>query len=432
MLEVEEQVQVLDSDFIKNYYRGILVARELRHLELIPEPNEPRILTAVDPETLHDNDDEFRTITTGWPTDRIALLHVSNRRIRPSGLLLFLSMLIVVWILLQPIYSILEEVQSPNSDWAYQYVGIRQAQEIGLDGSGIKVCIVDTGVNINHPDLEHLSEKLIYKDFVSDSVEPRDYAEDGHGTLIVGLLAANGTLKGSAPGVDLMVASALGSDEMGSDEAVADSVNWCKSNRADIISLSLGGSQDIEDPLDNLAVKSVEDAMKLGIYVVAAAGNDGGLNDDGRVSVPANVPGVISVGALNPDGSLWEKSSRGDNLAGNGDTPRQSPNEKPEITAPGVNVVSTWIEGKYSSSSGTSDSTVFVTGALALMLESNPSLKPTWDNTDRSGCIQLVKEALMESANPFEAQARPHDDRYGYGALNTIGLIELLEDEEDC
>ena len=78
--------------------------RELEHLELIPEPSEPRILTAVDPETLDDQDDEFRTLSTGWPTQRLALLHVSNRRVRPSGLLLFLTMVIVVWILLQPIY----------------------------------------------------------------------------------------------------------------------------------------------------------------------------------------------------------------------------------------------------------------------------------------------------------------------------------------
>ena len=98
--------------------------RELEHLELIPEPNEPRILTAVDPETLHDPDDEYRTLTTGWPTQRLALLHVSNRRVRPSGLLLFLTMAIVAWILLQPIYTILDDVQSPDSEWAYQMQGL--------------------------------------------------------------------------------------------------------------------------------------------------------------------------------------------------------------------------------------------------------------------------------------------------------------------
>jgi subtilisin family serine protease len=408
------------------------VNRELEHLELIPEPNEPRILTAVDPETLHDPDDEYRTLTTGWPTQRLALLHVSNRRVRPSGLLLFLTMAIVAWILLQPIYTILDDVQSPDSEWAYQNAGIRQAQQLGLTGKGVKVCIVDTGVNLNHPDLEHLKGNIIFKDFVSDSIEPVDYAEDGHGTLIVGLLAANGTLKGSAPDVEVMVASALGANEMGSDNAVADSVLWCKSKKADIISLSLGGAQDIEDPLDNLAVDAVEEALNVGIFVIAAAGNDGGLNDDGRVSVPANVPGVIAVGALNSDGTLWEKSSRGDNLAGNGDNPRSAPDEKPEITAPGVNVISTWLDGKYSSSTGTSDSTVFVTGSLALLLEKYPSLKPTWDNRDRSGCISIVKEALMESAIAFESQALPHDDRYGYGGLNAVGWIDALNGTNQC
>ena len=408
------------------------MSSELKHLELIPEPNEPRILTAVDPDTLYDDDDEFRTITTGWPTQRIALLHVSNRRVRPSGLLLFLTMAVVVWILLQPIYTILDEAQKPDSEWAYQFTGIRQAQDLGLTGDGVKVCIIDTGVDLNHPDLEHLRGNISYKDFVSDSIEPLDYAEDGHGTLIVGLLAANGVLKGSAPGVELMVVSALGTDEMGSDKAVSDSILWCKSRNADIISMSLGGAQDIEDPLDNLAVDAVEQALNVGIFVIAAAGNDGGLNDDGRVSVPANVPGVIAVGALNSDGTLWEKSSRGDNLAGYGDNPRISPNEKPEITAPGVNVFSTWVDGEYTSSTGTSDSTVFVTGALALLLEANPSLKPTWDNTDRSGCISVVKEALMNSAVPYQAQSIPHDDRYGYGALNAIGWIDALNGTSSC
>ena len=127
------------------------MSRELSHLELVPEPNEPRILTAVDPETLQDSDEEFRTVATGWPSNRLVLLHVSNRRVRPSGLLLFLTMAIVVWVLLQPIYTILDDVQTPDSEWAYQNSGIRQAQNLGLTGKGVNVCVVDTGVNLNHP-----------------------------------------------------------------------------------------------------------------------------------------------------------------------------------------------------------------------------------------------------------------------------------------
>mgnify|MGYP003302693951 FL=1 len=74
----------------------------------------------------------------------------------------------------------------------------------------------------------------------------------------------------------------------------------------------------------------------------------------------------------------------------------------------------------------------FVTGALALLLEANPALKPTWDNTDRSGCISVVKEALMNSAVPYQAQSIPHDDRYGYGALNAIGWIDALNGTSSC
>ena len=74
-------------------------------------------------------------------------------------------MAIVVWILLQPIYTILDDVQTPDSEWAYQFAGIRQAQELGLTGNGVKVCIIDTGVDLDHPDLEYLKGNILYKDF---------------------------------------------------------------------------------------------------------------------------------------------------------------------------------------------------------------------------------------------------------------------------
>ena len=406
------------------------MSADLEHLELVPERHEPRMLTAVDPDSTQDGDQEFRERATGWPPAAWRMLPTNARRLRPSSTMLFIVMLFLTWILLQPIYALIEQAQIPEAEWAYQATGIRQAQALGLSGAGVSVCIVDSGVQLQHPDLDHLV--IRFSDFSGDSSEPVDYASDGHGTMIVGLLAADGVLKGSAPGVDLLVASALGAGDIGSEEAVTDAIRWCTANRADIISLSLGGEQSIEMPFENSAVEAVEDALRNGVFVVAAAGNDGGVHDDGRVAVPANVPAVIAVGAVDVGGELWEMSSRGDDLAGAGDNPRTSPDQKPEIIAPGVNVVSTWLDGGYSSSTGTSDATVFVTGALALVLEAHPELKPQWDNTDRTQCINLVKQALMDSAIPYAAQVSPHDDRYGYGNLNAIGWIEALNGSTSC
>ena len=103
--------------------------------------------------------------------------------------------------------------------------------------------------------------------------------------------------------------------EVGTDSVIASAVDWCTDNGVDIISLSLGGQQGIN--LIFLSTDELEDAVNRainqGIYVVAAAGNDGGDNDDGDVSSPGSVEDVICVGAIDTDGSMWRNSSVGDN-----------------------------------------------------------------------------------------------------------------------
>ena len=110
-------------------------------------------------------------------------------------------------------------------------------------------------------------------------------------------------------------------------------------------------------------------ALANGVYVVSAAGNDGGSDDDGRVASPSNVREVISVGALDEDGDVWSGSSLGSPEENDGIN-RSNPHFKPEISAPGVNIISTAAGDGYYSSTGTSDATVFVSGILALILGS--------------------------------------------------------------
>jgi serine protease AprX len=173
------------------------------------------------------------------------------------------------------------------------------------------------------------------------------------------------------------------------------------------------------------SVSAVRRAVDSGIFVVAAAGNDGGGSDDGLVSVPGNVPRVITVGASTESQSVWANSSSGSQSLMNGEQ-RQHPHMKPEVIAPGENIISTGVGDTWFSSSGTSDSTVFVTGALSLLLEAFPEYKATSESD--GSCIDAVKDALMESALKYD-DTTTHDDRWGYGQLQALDWYSYLENQ---
>ena len=294
-----------------------------------------------------------------------------------------------------------------------------------LTGNGVVACIVDSGIALDHTDFE--SVNLVgWKDFINGNSDP--YDDHGHGTSMAGLLVANGWLKGMAKEVDLLVAKALGSDGSGSDTLVADAVDWCVENGADVISLSLGGAPNIlpfSIGSGRTSGDAANDAIDAGVYVVAAAGNDG-EDDDGDVAHPSSEAGVISVGGVTIKGTHWSGSSKGDN---NGRLlplpilmPRGDPNKKPEVVAPAEGVPVLTEDGGWGIADGTSAATVYVTGALCLLLEVKPELKPEASNG--ADTVDTVKRWLMDSAVPEEGQTS-HDDYYGYGLLNVSGLIDL-------
>ena len=292
-------------------------------------------------------------------------------------------------------------------------------------GEGVVVCIVDSGIALDHSDFESV-ELAGWKDFVNNRATP--YDDHGHGTSMAGIMVANGWFKGVARGVDLLVAKALGSDGSGSDEVVGQAIDWCVANGAHIISLSLGGAPGVLPFTiggSRTSGDAANDAISLGVYVVAAAGNDGGADDDGDVASPSSERRVISVGGATLAGDHWSGSSRGDN---NGRLiplpvllPRGDPHQKPELVAPGQGVPVLLKDGSWGLADGTSSATVYVSGALALLLEAKPSLK--FDQSDGgSDNVDSVKQWIMESSVPQEGQSG-HDDQYGYGLLNVKQLI---------
>ncbi|DAC26346.1 MAG TPA: S8 family serine peptidase [Candidatus Thalassarchaeaceae archaeon] len=300
---------------------------------------------------------------------------------------------------------------------------------VGWDGSGVDVCIVDTGIDLAHPDLSKVT-LAGWTDVINQ--EPEPYDDEGHGTSMAGILVADGGLNGIAKGVNLYIAKALSSDGSGDDQTVATAVDWCIQQEVDIISMSLGGTAGLRffgqstDESEN----SVQAALDAGIYVIAAAGNDGGPDDDGDVESPGSIQRVICVGGHDRTGDMWEGSSQGDNNGGffPPRLPNSDPDMKPEITGGGHEVPvliipsSEFSDYVWGWSSGTSAATVYVTGALAITLQGAPNLQP---NAIDGGpdAILNVKEALMETASDAPES---HDDYEGYGQLDAAALFQSL------
>lgn len=403
---------------------------ELRSLDFIPEPDDPRILSAADP-NLYGHQEGFRAEVTGWQPITPPQAPLTERRARPAKIPA--TALIVLVIALTSWWGVgnwlgVTEIQYPDSEWAYEESRIRDLQSVhNLDGSGVNVCMVDTGIDLDHDDYNEV--QIVFKDFVSGSSTPLDHGLDYHGSMMAGILIADGHLNGAAPGISLSVAAALGErrgmETVGDTTLVAQAIKWCVDERsADIISLSLGGMQNLDDNVSSSVENAVFDALEKGVYVVAAAGNDGGEQDDGLVSSPANVPLVIAVGALQRGGDQWDSSSRDESTTDASGNLRLDPHLKPEISAPGVGIISTAPGTNYFRSSGTSGSTVFVTGTLAMILEEHPRMSRSGGaNTDV--CIETMKQALMEST-ASDRESIVHNNVAGYGSLDAISWYDSV------
>ena len=398
--------------------------RSLENLDLLPEPEDHRILTTIDNQAL------------GYPGGDYGLTDEEAKQLRwplgpmrksetPTGAIFF-SLLTLLLIAGWPwVNSYLIPIL-PDSEWAYEDTGIRQLQSDGYFGQGVHVCIVDTGIDMNHPDFSH-QQLLGFRDFVGGNHElVRDVGESSHGTLMAGILISNGTFRGVAPEVGLSVALALDSEgTSGSTDRVAQAIRWCRiTQKVDIISLSLGGSpSDFTSNIDSQTNLAVQEALDSGIFVVAAAGNTGLDLDINDVSQPSSLPGVISVGAISKSGNVWGSSAFGSSIDPVTGDERDFPNQKPEVVAPGVNIFSTassTLSSPYAYSSGTSDSTVFVTGALALIIQQCGDSIEGSDGYIDEDEMRLVKHALARSSDRSNFESANHNSHSGYGALDLV------------
>jgi subtilisin family serine protease len=265
-------------------------------------------------------------------------------------------------------------------------IGAPTAWAAGYTGAGVKVAVLDTGVDQTHPDL---ADREIAEQNFSDAPDNTDNV--GHGTHVASIVAGTGAksggkYRGIASGASILDGKILGDSGFGMDSWIIAGMEWAAQQGADIANMSIGGtnSPDI-DPIE-AAVDSL--SAQYGILFVIAAGNSGG--DSYTIDSPGSADAALTVGAVDRDDSLAGFSSRG---------PADGATEiKPDITAPGVGIVAALhsagtinapVEPGYTDLSGTSMATPHVAGAAALLAQQHP---------DWTG--QQLKSALSGSAKP--------------------------------
>jgi subtilisin len=209
-------------------------------------------------------------------------------------------------------------------------------------GAGVKVAVIDTGIDYTHPTLKR---NIKGGHNAVDAQKADDFMDDnGHGTHVSGTIAGVGDAKGVtgvAPAVDLYGVKVLDAQGSGTVAGVIAGIQWAADNHMDVANMSLGSDESDQSLADAVAA-----AAKAGLTIIAAAGNSGG-----PVGYPGAYPECIAVSASDKDDKIASFSSFGPQVA---------------VIAPGVDVFSTYMGGGYKTLSGTSMATPHVTGLAAL------------------------------------------------------------------
>ncbi|HET6294977.1 MAG TPA: S8 family serine peptidase [Kribbella sp.] len=272
----------------------------------------------------------------------------------------------------------------PVLDKSVPQIGAPAAWQAGYEGAGVEVAVLDTGVDAGHPDLAGKVQQA--QDFSDSTTGPVDHF--GHGTHVAATIAgtgagAGGTRKGVAPQADLLIGKVLNDDGIGYDSWIIAGMEWAAAEGAKVVNMSLGGgATDGTDPLSQ-AVNGI--TAETGTLFVVSAGNEG---QDESVGTPGAAASALTVGAVDRNDALAEFSSRGPRVGDGG--------LKPEITAPGVDIVAARASGTamgqpvdnlYTAASGTSMAAPHVSGAAVLLAQAHPDWK-----ADR------LKNALVSTA----------------------------------
>jgi len=276
-----------------------------------------------------------------------------------------------------------EDVPSASAEvlpWGVNRIDAERAWNV-TRGAGIRVAVIDTGIDASHQDLR--------SNFAGGAsfVPGESYIDgNGHGTHVAGTIGArqNGSgVIGVAPNCKLYAVKALNNSGQGNYSWIISGIIWCVRMKMDVINMSLGGGGHVQ------AFQNACDfAFQKNVLIIAAAGN-AGPNDD-TVQFPGRYDSVISVSAIDASGDIATFSSRGHQV---------------DITAPGVNILSTLPGNRYGRKNGTSMAAPHVAGAAALTISSH-----------RFTPAATIRQTLLKTADNLGISGR--DNEYGHGLID--------------
>jgi len=338
-----------------------------------------------------------------------------------------------------PEYSIPESTDkantTANSDEVTYGLDQINATETWYDfdatGEDVKVAVLDTGVDVNHSDLD------LYTEDENDPTYPGGWVEigpdgepvegsephdtDTHGTHVSGTIGAdipeenNTPAYGVAPNVNLQHALVLPGGSGGESDPLAGFEYVVEEMDTDVASMSFGAGCGLTGPVyEDAWIPAIQNANEAGVVAVTAAGNSG----ESCVGSPGNIYNGFGIGASDEAGNIADFSS-GDTIeADNWDeSDPEWPEQwvKPDVAAPGDEVFSSVPGDKYDTYQGTSMATPHVSGAIALMLSVNEDLS-----------AEEIQDTLEETAWKPEGEPEEKDTRYGYGIIDVHASVEEI------
>ncbi|HYJ68658.1 MAG TPA: S8 family peptidase [Nocardioidaceae bacterium] len=290
-------------------------------------------------------------------------------------------------------------------DESVAQIGAPEAWADGYDGDGVTVAVLDTGYDPTHPDLA--GRVVDAQNFTDDADPTGEVAVDdhGHGTHVAATVggtgaASGGDRKGVAPATDLIIGKVLDASGSGSTDQIIAGMEWAAEHDADVINMSIGttAASDGTDPMSQ-AVNEL--TTSTGSLFVVAAGNTGPGKQ--TVGSPGAADLALTVGAVDKDDEPAAFSSRGPRL-GDGAI-------KPEITAPGVDIVAARAAGTslgnlldehYTSLNGTSMATPHVAGAAAILAQQHPD----WTAAQLKARLISTSKTLPDQPVTFQGGGR--------------------------
>jgi subtilisin len=283
-----------------------------------------------------------------------------------------------------------------EENWGIKKIQADQAWKI-TKGAGVKVAFMDTGVALNHPDLKAGIKGGI--NILNPSKPPND--DNGHGTHVAGIIGARQNsigVTGVAPEADLYAVKTFDSNGEANLSDIVDGLQWCLDQNIILVNLSFGMLKD-----HRLLGTMVRKATAGGLIMVCAAGNEGRGKQGDTVLYPARYPETIAVSASNTDDTIADFSSKGPQV---------------DYIAPGADILSTTLKGRYSTLSGTSFAAPHVTGVLALMLG--------YGNTPyarKAVAPEVLRSVMTKTSQKLSSLNR---DEQGNGLVNAMQAVSYL------